>query len=524
MTILSAMALLLQRRRFENSGSGSAHRRVVAIDYFNEQLYLDPPCPEIAARLGTIARVAIPDAAYGCRLEAQYESLLKPAAPRPNAGLTLAVCRLLHHAGCERAELRRSSPWPAELPAPNEAQVRWRGPCDAELLTFVRSWDRGLIRYDGRGAVEPAWIIAQIALAYPQAKIAVMTASTSVGFRLRARISQWVRGVVMMKDDSGEQRRVGRVVVGTPSGLGHNSVELNKRDILIVPRAWEVLQNRFQFALSGVDPNFRLFGLVPSGYKFSPYEFDWTVATFGFQEVFIPRHGYVQRPVRTVWLPVDGNPQIPHDANVPALKRLGVWQDLVRSRRVAQVARAISQQDLAWLQDHLPDAAPFVELFSPCRVLVLVESVEHALALANLLSNWPVIVGNDVIEYGLDPNQRHLLAQRRALPNTTGPVIATAAGLEMPGALDLNTVDVLVWAGAGAHLPSLPASQMICRPEQARGLLLVDFNDRHHPRLRRWSRFRQEAYMDAGWIAPGANPVRARIDQFLAQRAGRRAP
>ena len=433
-------------------GAVSGHSSAVLIIYRNEQLELVPPCPSLAAQLSTSARTAVPDDVHGYRLTTRGELLLGPAETRLNAGLTLAVCRLLHHAGYVHAELGRSSPWPAKLPAPDEAGVRWRGPCDAEMLAFVGAWDRGLIRYDGRGAVEAAWIIAQIALAYPQAKIAVMAASTSAGFRLRSQISRWVCGVVMMKDDSGEERRVGRVVVGTPSGLGHNSVELNKRDILIVPRAWEVLQNHFQLALGGVDPNFRLFGLVPSGYKFSPYEFDLTVAAFGFQEVFIPRHGYVQRPVRTVWLPVDGGPQVAHDASVLTLKRLGVWQHPVRSRRVAQVARAISHQDLSWLRKCLPDAATFVELFSPCRGVVLVESVEHALALAARLPEWPVIVGDDVIEYGLDPNQRQLLAQRRALPNATGPVIATVDGMSRPGALDLNTVDVLVWAGAGARL------------------------------------------------------------------------
>ena len=170
----------------------------------------------------------------------------------------------------------------------------------------------------------------------------------------------------------------------------------------------------------------------------------------------------------------------------------------------------------------MPEIA-LADSMAACRVLILVEGVEHALNLANFLPSWPVIVGDGVIQYGLDSNQLRLLAERQAMRVTTGRVIATLAGLERPGALDLNTVDVLVWAGAGKHIPPLPAKMLISSQAQARGLLLVDFQDRHHPKLRRWSRLRREACLDAGWIGPGSDPVQARIGRFLARLAGRRA-
>ena len=94
----------------------------------------------------------------------------------------------------------------------------------------------------------------------------------------------------------------------------------------------------------------------------------------------------------------------------------------------------------------MPEATTAGSASTACRVLVVVEAIEHAVALANLLPGWPVIVSDGVIEDGLDGNQRQLLAERRAMPSTTGPLIATLAGLARPGALDFNTVDV---AGLG---------------------------------------------------------------------------
>jgi hypothetical protein len=49
-------------------------------------------------------------------------------------------------------------------------------------------------------------------------------------------------------------------------------------------------------------------------------------------------------------------------------------------------------------------------------------------------------------------------------------------------------------------------------------LLLIDFDDKHHPIFRRWSRQRWAAYSEHGWYAPGVDPVLARIERFLTTR------
>jgi len=52
----------------------------------------------------------------------------------------------------------------------------------------------------------------------------------------------------------------------------------------------------------------------------------------------------------------------------------------------------------------------------------------------------------------------------------------------------------------------------------ARPLLLVDFDDRGHPQLRRRARQRRQAYAERGWFAPGTDPVQARAERFLDSR------
>jgi hypothetical protein len=49
-------------------------------------------------------------------------------------------------------------------------------------------------------------------------------------------------------------------------------------------------------------------------------------------------------------------------------------------------------------------------------------------------------------------------------------------------------------------------------------LLLVDFDDRRHHELGRWTRKRRRAYRKRGWYSPGADPVAERVKDFLATR------
>jgi hypothetical protein len=83
----------------------------------------------------------------------------------------------------------------------------------------------------------------------------------------------------------------------------------------------------------------------------------------------------------------------------------------------------------------------------------------------------------------------------------------------------LDRPGVLVRADGGVGLPPLAPEQLTERDDgPAWPLLLVDFDDRGHPQLRRRARLRWQAYLERGWLAPGVDLVQARVEQFLATR------
>jgi hypothetical protein len=210
-----------------------------------------------------------------------------------------------------------------------------------------------------------------------------------------------------------------------------------------------------------------------------------------------------------------------------AVKRHGLWHHEVRNRLVTRAARLlrdgyqgpqgesaeISFAKLTFDGD-LPDSGFPGE--APARVVVLVEGVEHGLALARHLPGWPLVAAAHVCEDGLSADQvqavREGRAARRSLP--AGAVV-TAAALHD---LDLDDVAVVVRADGGTGLPFAPGQLVRANASPPRPLLLLDVEDRHHLLLRRWARRRHNAYRERGWFAPGVDPARARVEHFLATR------
>lgn len=270
----------------------------------------------------------------------------------------------------------------------------------------------------------------------------------------------------MLASKPNGRQTVGQVVIGTAIGLSHDAVEFNKRDIVIVPKATDAHQYYAQLALTTVSPRFRLFAMLPTDRTLAPYERDWVTATFGFDEVTIPRHGYVPRPVRVVFARIANGLPPPSDVSLLELKRIAIGQHPIRNRLIARVAKVMRAANYSWLREHVPGTVPIIEGGLTGRVAVLVENIDHSLALAERLRDWPLVTGDDVIQHGLSGTQRRVLAERQAQPNGTGPCIATVAGLAK----------------------------------------------------RQWTRYRQVAYLDAGWLPPGLDPVVNRIESFLASR------
>jgi len=180
------------------------------------------------------------------------------------------------------------------------------------------------------------------------------------------------------------------------------------------------------------------------------------------------------------------------------------------------MARAVQQGDYARLQELCPPAVAALANVSTPMVWLIVDDVEHALALKDCLRDWRIGTGLSINVGGLTCDQRRqVMAGRSPFLTSPGPCIVTGAGMEEA---DLSQVDVLIRADGGTGLPPITHEQLAQAHTDCRPLLIVDFQDRHHPELRRRSRQRRPAYARRGWFPVGVEPAQARVNQFLAQR------
>jgi hypothetical protein len=397
-----------------------------------------------------------------------------------------------------------------ELPAPDLAGLGRLGFADAVLLDAVRRHEQAVVRYGP--AVDVSRLLAQVALAWPSATLAVVTRRTDEARALRDRLRRLgVEAVAVTGRRTPAE--VGRVAVGTPAGMAHTPVQFEWRTIVVAVDGVEATGKDYLLALRFA-PRARLFGLLPADARPSPLERDLMTSFFGFAEVVVPRHGHRERPVQVVSYPITGGPTLPAALGGVALNRAGMWHHHLRNRVVARVARAFFTGDADAVRRLF---GPGVTAAGAPGVAVLVDNVEQALGVARRLPDWDVFTGPEVHEGGLGAGRRRVL-HRPLDPLSAAPLHAVVTAAACP-TLYLAGVDVLVRADGGLGLPPLTAEQL-SEPDDApaRPLLVVDFLDRHHPALRRRSRRRRQAYDARGWFAPGVDPVAARVDEFLETR------
>ncbi len=373
------------------------------------QLYIDPPCAAVLDDLITICHVAVDDPYHGYRLEKQAISLVSCAKNEPNVGIMAAAAVRLHAAGYRVHFRCRRTVY--GLPHPDTSLIPGRR-CDRTMLSLLQEWPEGIIRYRA-GHVEVAWLIWQIYVAYPDATIAIVEESSE---RRQQLVSQLRKiGVQIANVDANRcPRQECRVVASSWIGLTHGEIEAEKRDILLVADVRQTVSHRGQLAWSMVEARFRLFGLLTEACQLSPLQRDLIAATFGFVDVHIPAHGHTVRPVRVVWWPFRGGEAIPFVADDLCVKKKGVWYNHCHNRHIAKLAQAIRENDAKWLEAEVPQAASAIDSMGTRRTAILVEGVDHALALATMLPHWPIVTAPEVCCAGMDRRQRRLLADRRA--------------------------------------------------------------------------------------------------------------
>jgi hypothetical protein len=479
---------------------------------------VEPACEEVRRALRTAVHVAHQVPGGGLRVFAAPVCLSRerPGADGPAlclpAGLGPVAREALRRAGC-RIEDRGQAPPP--LPPPDLARLGGLGAVDRTLLDAVRAHDRALLRH-GPG-VDPALLVAEVARAWPDLTVTVAVARRADAWRLGRALRGLLPDVSVVTGQNGPAE-VGRVVAVTFAAMGHSAryrlpgyrmFDVSWLDIVMVPDALEATSQVARGCL-GHAARARVYGLLPRDARPSPLQGDLLRAVFGFEEAVVPRHGYRERPVLVLRHPVRGGMELPPGLAGVALQRRGVWQHAVRNRQAARIAAAFAAGTAqAVLGPDAADALP--------GAVVLASNVEHALALAARLpeEDWLLIASLDTHETGLTAGQV------RRLNRPVGPFQPTAfRTITTPAVLPhLDWPGVLVRADGGVGLPALATEQLTERDDgPTRPLLLVDFDDRRHPQLRRRARLRWQAYAERGWFAPGTDPVQARVERFLATR------
>ena len=158
---------------------------------FGQFLQVSPPCDELRAVLRTVVHVprrcgqAVVVGADQGPLYRETTDLDVPVL-ECFLGLQPVVEQALTASGYQ---VVRDFASPVPLGPGNFAAAGQVGPpCDMAFLDMIRIRERGLVRYLAP-AVDPVWLIAQIALAWPALTIAVAVTKIDQARSLRRRLS-----------------------------------------------------------------------------------------------------------------------------------------------------------------------------------------------------------------------------------------------------------------------------------------------------------------------------------------------
>ena len=277
-------------------------------------LVVQPPCDDLLGQLQTVEHTLTNDGNAGCHLREQHRAIYRSHTPWETPdGSTTAVAPIgITLAGLEpavRVLLRDGGhtvegPVPVQnLPAPDLDAVRRHGVADDRLLDVVQRSDRALVRYAGKA--DPAWIIGQIALAYPDVTMVIVTARVHEAAALADLLRTWLPNEVTRVVVDRIPGNSTRVVVGTYQAVLGSCMDLNRRELVVAVDAVEMLgKNGVQVFSAAADA--RLVGLLPDDRKLAPRDADQLRGLFGFDEVHVPVHGQHLLPVDVVFEKITG--------------------------------------------------------------------------------------------------------------------------------------------------------------------------------------------------------------------------
>jgi hypothetical protein len=178
-------------------------------------------------------------------------------------------------------------------------------------------------------------------------------------------------------------------------------------------------------------------------------------------------------------------------------KRHSIWRNSERNRAIAQVAAALAGGDTAalWPYGLFLDGVPAIRPPEDRRVVVLVESPEHARVLGDLLPGWPVLVaGESTPREGSGPGA--VGGGQEDLDGPPRAAIMTWLHAHVRGCLEADVVSRADGTPWPLELPLASPG----REEHGGGAVrLVDLADHQDRTARDAARARRLDYRDRGW-------------------------
>lgn len=289
-------------------------------------------------------------------------------------GYLARMSRRLKKLGCRAAFVDQTPPRkrpncyvPQWSRIPDTFQFR---PRQRECLEIIARVPCGIIKaVAGFGKTTLIGAAAQI---FPDARIDVVTKSVDVAERIVRSLRRFVPKVGMIGDG---YRQRERVTVITAGSLAHADGEA---DFLFADEVHQLATINFSTALAARYRNSRNFGLSATPYARMDNAHAVLEPLFGPMVFDLPYPQAVELglvvPVRVRWLPMRlvHNPAERYKHRV-AKKRYGIWTNRERNGMIAAAVR-----------DYAPDQ----------QILILVETIEHAVHLGSLLPDFTLVYAN----------------------------------------------------------------------------------------------------------------------------------
>jgi hypothetical protein len=315
-----------------------------------------------------------------------------------------------------------------------------------------------------------------------------------------------------------------RLIFCTPTAAA--DLDSEKCEIVVLLDAYEALHQVKQRPLIQTDARFRLFGLLSSERKPTPYETARLLTTFGFQQLDLRENGLVRREGHYVMIHQGckapdgtevGQPGIGSLRKPKTVDPLKAYiHNHARNDTIARLARQLkSGQPL--------NSNRFREIQSwlagreqqPCSVTILVDRLDHAVQLHKKLPNWPIIA-----------KESNLWRISGSTCRMINPTLSQWVPCQIVVSDAIDNVsgyhaDVLIWAAGGQHV-NLPEPWLYGSVHPGRPFLVVDFQDDFSPATRRSSRQRAEGLQNDDVFPIGKPAFGGRIQLFEQMLGGSR--